>query len=196
MSAHACVADGGCVLNPSDQGWGRGKQPVINVSWDDITKQYLPWLSRKTGNAYRLPTEVEWEYVARAGMSTRFWWGASVSTDHANYEGSFTYGGGPKGESRKRTVPVDSFSPNPWGLYNVHGNVWEWVQAGTRATGARLRMARRGPETVVAGPFAAAPGSTARGPMLRVSQLGPQLRPELQYWLSSYTDDMTYPLGC
>lgn len=126
----ACVADGGCMLNPNDQGWGRGKQPVINVSWDDIIKQYLPWLSRKTGKAYRLPTEAEWEYVARAGAgtSTRFWWGASVSTDQANYEGSFTYGGSPKGESRKRTVPVDSFSPNPWGLYNVHGNVWEWVQ--------------------------------------------------------------------
>jgi formylglycine-generating enzyme required for sulfatase activity len=94
---------------------------VINVSWNDITQQYLPWLSRKTGKAYRLLTEAEWEYAARAGTGTPFWWGASISPSQANY-------GGPKGEYRGQTVPVDNFAPNPWGLYNVHGNVWEWVQ--------------------------------------------------------------------
>ena len=66
----ACVAAGGCKHRPGDEGWGRGKRPVINVSWDDITKEYLPWLSRKTGKTYRLLTEAEWEYAARAGTTT------------------------------------------------------------------------------------------------------------------------------
>jgi formylglycine-generating enzyme required for sulfatase activity len=124
----ACVAAGGCSHNPGDSGWGRGKRPVINVSWDDITRQYLPWLSGKTGKAYRLLTEAEWEHAARAGTTTPFWWGSSISASQANYHGPTTYGGGPKGEYRQKTVPVDSFAANPWGLYNVHGNVWEWVQ--------------------------------------------------------------------
>ena len=112
---------------PWDQGWGRLKKPV-NVSWNDITTEYLPWLSRKTGKAYRLLSEAEWEYAARAGTTTPFWWGSSISTGQANYHGDYTYGGGPKGEYRDRTVPVDSFKANPWGLFNVHGNLWEWVQ--------------------------------------------------------------------
>src|SRR5262245_32906810 len=99
----------------------------MNVSWDDITQQYLPWLSRKTGKTYRLLTEAEWEYVARAGTTTPFWWGSSISTSQANYHGNYTYAGSPKGEHRGKPLPVDSFAPNPWGLYNVHGNVREWV---------------------------------------------------------------------
>jgi formylglycine-generating enzyme required for sulfatase activity len=124
----ACIAASRCHRRPNDWGWGRGKQPVIGVSWDEITEQYLPWLSRKTGKAYRLPSEAEWEYAARAGSTTPFWWGSSISTDQANYNGNFTYGGGPKGEYRQKPMPVDSFAPNLWGLYNVHGNVGEWVQ--------------------------------------------------------------------
>jgi formylglycine-generating enzyme required for sulfatase activity len=129
----ACVAAGGCRHNPHDgsygsTGWGRGKRPVINVSWDDITQEYLPWLSKKTGKTYRLLSEAEWEYAARAGTTTPFWWGSSISTSQANYYGQAAYGDGPKGEIRQKTVPVDSFAANPWGLYNVHGNVWEWVQ--------------------------------------------------------------------
>jgi formylglycine-generating enzyme required for sulfatase activity len=124
----ACVAAGGCKHNPNDQGWGRGGRPVIDVSWNDITREYLPWLSRKTGKTYRLLTEAEWEYAARAGTTTPFWWGSSISTSQANYHGPTTYGGGPKGEYRQKTVPVDSFAANLWGLYNVHGNVWEWVE--------------------------------------------------------------------
>src|SRR5262249_7987984 len=103
------------------------KRPVINVSWDD-TQQYVKWLSGKTGKTYRLLTGAEWEYVARAGTTTPFWWGSSISPSQANYAGDYTYAGGPKGEYRGKTVAVDSFAPNPWGLYNVHGNVWEWVQ--------------------------------------------------------------------
>src|SRR5499427_5824309 len=124
---NACVADGGCNgYTPSDEGWGRGRRPVINVSWNDANA-YAAWLSRKTGKTYRLLSESEREYVTRAGTTTPFWWGASISPDQANYDGTYTYGNGPKGEYRQRTLPVDSFQPNPWGLYQVHGNVWEWT---------------------------------------------------------------------
>lgn len=123
----ACVSDGGCNgYKPSDKGWGRGKRPVINVNWDDA-KAYVKWLSGKTGKDYRLLTEAEWEYVASAKRSSAFWWGNSISTDQANYNGNLTYNGS-KGVYRKKTVPVDSFNPNPFGLYKVHGNVWEWVE--------------------------------------------------------------------
>jgi formylglycine-generating enzyme required for sulfatase activity len=125
----ACAADGGCNgYKPSDQGWGRGRWPVINVSWDNA-KEYAAWLSRKTGKTYRLLSEAEREYVTRAGTTTPFWWGSSISTSQANYDGSYPYGGGGAiGESRKKTLPVDSFQPNPWGLYQVHGNVWDCVE--------------------------------------------------------------------
>lgn len=123
----ACVADGGCNgYEPKDEGWGRGRQPVINVSWDDA-KAYVAWLSRKTGMTYRLLTEAEREYAARAKAATPFWWGTSIATSQANYDGRGIYGSGAKGEYRQKTVAVDSFQPNPWGLYQVHGNVWEWV---------------------------------------------------------------------
>jgi formylglycine-generating enzyme required for sulfatase activity len=123
----ACVTERGCRHRPKD-GWGRGKHPVTDVSWGDIANQYLPWLSRKTGKLYRMLTEAEWEYVARAGTTTPFWWGVSISAEQANYDGGTTYVNAPKGEFRAQTVPVDTLAPNPWGLYNVHGNVWEWVQ--------------------------------------------------------------------
>jgi formylglycine-generating enzyme required for sulfatase activity len=124
----ACVADGGCNgYKPNDEGWGRDKRPAINVSWDDA-KSYAAWLSRKTGKTYRLLSEAEREYVARAGTTTAFWLGSSISTRQANYNGNYTYAGNPKGEYRQRTLPVDSFEANPWGLYQVHGNVYEWVE--------------------------------------------------------------------
>src|SRR5262249_30260931 len=123
----ACMADGGCNgYRPEDQGWGRGRRPVINVSWHGA-QAYVAWLSRKTGQGYRLLTEAEWEYAARAGTTTPFWWGSAISADQANYDGSYVYRNGPKGEYRRQTVEVDSFRPNDWGLYQVHGNVWEWV---------------------------------------------------------------------
>jgi hypothetical protein len=92
-----CVADGGCSNEtPSDQGWGRGKRPVIDVTWHSA-KAYAAWLSRRTGKTYRLLSEAEWEYVARAGTTTPFWWGASISTTQANYDGNYAYAGGAKG---------------------------------------------------------------------------------------------------
>jgi formylglycine-generating enzyme required for sulfatase activity len=124
----ACVAGGGCNgYRPGDNGWGRGRQPAINVSWDDA-KAYVAWLAKKTGKPYRLLSEAEREYVTRAGTTTPFWWGGSISTSQANYNGNDTYGDGVKGQYRARTVPVDSFAPNPWGLYQVHGNVYDWTE--------------------------------------------------------------------
>jgi formylglycine-generating enzyme required for sulfatase activity len=124
----ACVADGGCSgYIPKDDGWGRGRRPAINVSWEDANA-YAAWLSAKTGKSYRLPSEAEREYATRAGTTTPFWWGAAISPKQANYNGTYIYGEGPVGPYRQRTLPVDSFQPNRWGLYQVHGNVWEWTQ--------------------------------------------------------------------
>jgi formylglycine-generating enzyme required for sulfatase activity len=103
------------------------RHPAVCVSWEDATA-FAGWLSRKTGKTYRLLTEAEWEYAARAGTTTPFWWGLSISTAQANYNGNLSYAGGPKGEYRGETVPVDGFALNPWGLSILHGNVWEWVQ--------------------------------------------------------------------
>jgi formylglycine-generating enzyme required for sulfatase activity len=133
----AFSADRGCSYRPSDEGWGRGRRPVINVSWDDANA-YLEWLSRKTRRTYRLLSEEEWEYAARAGTTTPFCWGSSISTEQANYNGNHAYAKGPRGENRKRTVPVNSFEPNAWGLYQVHGNVWEWVHDCWNNVGRRI----------------------------------------------------------
>jgi formylglycine-generating enzyme required for sulfatase activity len=124
----ACAADGGCGgFRPADEGWGRGELPAINVNWDDA-KAYAKWLADKTGKNYRLLSEAEREYVTRAGSKTPFWWGSPISPELANYDANYTYGSGEKGQYRQRTVPVLSFRPNPWGLYQVHGNVWEWTE--------------------------------------------------------------------
>ena len=103
------------------------RHPVVCVSWHDA-QLYLQWLSEKTGQQYRLPTEAEWEYACRAGTHTAFSFGDAITTEHANYEGGFTYNNGPKGVSRNGTTRVGSFQPNPWGLFDMHGNVWEWTQ--------------------------------------------------------------------
>ena len=118
----ACVADGGCGGHvPGDLGWGRGNRPVINVSWEDA-KKYVGWLSWKTGKGYRLLSESEWEYVARAGRVTRYWWGDEIGRNRANCDGC-----GSRWDNEK-TSPVDSFSANALGLCDVHGNVTEWVE--------------------------------------------------------------------
>lgn len=118
----ACVAADGCGgYRPNDQGWGRGKQPVINVSWNDA-KQYVQWLSQKTGKTYRLLTEAEWEYAARAGTTTAYSWGDAIGTGNANCVGCGSQW------DNKQTAPVGSFQPNAFGLHDMHGNVWEWVE--------------------------------------------------------------------
>lgn len=123
----ACVAEGAC-RKARDPGWGRGRHPVVNVSWIDITTQYLPWLSVKSGQACRLPSEAEWEYAARAGTTTPFSTGPTISTGDANYDGSQApYGSGAKGVFRQRTLEIGQFAPNAFGLHDMHGNVAEWV---------------------------------------------------------------------
>ncbi len=101
--------------------------PVVCVSWNDA-QAYIQWINRISGKSYRLPSEAEREYAARGGTQTAFWWGDSITTSQANYNGNHSYNGSPKGQSRQATVPVNGFSANPFGLYNVHGNVWEWVE--------------------------------------------------------------------
>ncbi len=116
-----CLRDRGCDHDPIDNGWGKGHQPVTNVSWSDA-KQYVKWLSHKTGHQYRLLNEAEWEYVARAGSTTKFWWGDDSPKGKAVCAGCSLNG------SPDIAQPVGSYSPNPFGLYDVHGNVWEWVE--------------------------------------------------------------------
>lgn len=124
----ACVAEGGCdSYLPEDHGWGRGDRPVVQVSYD-LAQLYLAWLREKTGQPYRLLSETEWEYAARAGAETTFSFGETITSDLANYDARTGYNGGPTGEYREQTMPVGSFPPNAFGLYDMHGNVWEWVE--------------------------------------------------------------------
>ncbi len=123
----ACVNDLGCTHNPGDQAWGRDSRPVINVSWDDA-QEYVTWLSIKTGQDYRLPSESEWEYATRARTIGRFNTGDCITTEQANFNGTVPAKGCPVGIFRDQTEPVGSFSRNAFGLYDTHGNVSEWVQ--------------------------------------------------------------------
>jgi len=103
------------------------EHPVVGVSWNDA-QLYLNWLSQQTGQTYRLPSESEWEYACRAGTKTAFSFGDEISTELANYDGHYTYNGSPKGAFVQGTSKVGQYPPNPWGLFDMHGNVWEWVQ--------------------------------------------------------------------
>ena len=104
-----------------------GRHPVVCINWNDA-RAYVDWLAARTGKAYRLLSEAEWEYAARAGTTTPFHAGATISTDQANYNGRYTYGSGSKGEFRENTVPVGSYPANAFGLHDTMGNVWEYVQ--------------------------------------------------------------------
>jgi formylglycine-generating enzyme required for sulfatase activity len=106
---------------PDDQGFGRGRRPVISVSWDEAV-DYAAWLSQQTGKRYRLPSEAEWEYAARAGTETAYWWGNEMKPGFANCMSC-----GARRDSRQ-TEPVGSFKPNPFGIYDTSGNAREWVQ--------------------------------------------------------------------
>jgi formylglycine-generating enzyme required for sulfatase activity len=119
----ACVKVGGCPQEgrASDAGWGRGRRPVIYVSWDDA-KAYVAWLSKMAGKPYRLLTEAEWEYAARAGTTTAYYWGDEIGKNNANCNGCGSQWDG------RHTAPVGSFAPNAFGLYDMAGNVWQWVE--------------------------------------------------------------------
>ena len=116
-----CVAFGGCAHEPDDEGWGRGDRPVINVHWEDA-QEYVTWLSRQTRQEFRLPSEAEWEYAARAGSETKYNWGDETSVNQANCRGDYC------GDDFEHTAPVGSFPANSWGVHDVHGNVAEWVE--------------------------------------------------------------------
>lgn len=103
------------------------EHPVVGVSWVDAQK-YVSWLSEQTGQTYRLPSEAEWEYACRAGTRTAFSMGDTISTEQANYDGNYTYNNGPRGAFLQGTNKCGTFQPNPWGLFDMHGNVWEWTQ--------------------------------------------------------------------
>jgi formylglycine-generating enzyme required for sulfatase activity/class 3 adenylate cyclase len=114
-----CVREGACKHKPNDRGWGRGTGPVFYVNWID-TRDFLEWLKARTGKTYRLPSEAEWEYAARAGTSTAYPWGDAVGNKMANCRGCLDDGA-------DRTTPVGSFPPNRFNLFDMHGNVWQWV---------------------------------------------------------------------
>lgn len=120
-----CIDEGACGYNEADggdNGWGKATRPVIEISRDEVTEMFIPWLNSKTGKNYRLPTEAEWEYAARAGSTTRYSWGDEIDCSQARYGYASNECGGQLG-----TDPVKSYPPNAFGLYDMHGNVWEMV---------------------------------------------------------------------
>jgi formylglycine-generating enzyme required for sulfatase activity len=116
----ACLAEAGCKQRPDDRGLGRARRPAIDLDWDDA-KGYTAWLSQKTGHTYRLPTESEWEYAARAGSTTTYPWGKTADKDKANCIGCTT-------DPLKKAVDTGSFKPNAFGIYDMTGNAAEWVE--------------------------------------------------------------------
>ncbi|MBC1240131.1 bifunctional serine/threonine-protein kinase/formylglycine-generating enzyme family protein [Nostoc sp. 2RC] len=113
--------------NPAYFRTNGANRPVENVSWKNAL-EFCQKLSQKTKRNYRLPSEAEWEYACRAGTTTPFYFGETITVDLANYNGNYTYASAPKGQYRGQTTPVGNFPPNAFGLYDMHGNVWEWCQ--------------------------------------------------------------------
>jgi formylglycine-generating enzyme required for sulfatase activity len=112
-------------LHPAPSGFKGDNRPVESVSWHDAV-EFCARLSKSTKQVYRLPSEAEWEYACRAGTTTLFYFGETITPQLVNYNGNYTYGDAPKGEYREQTTDVGIFPPNNFGLYDLHGNVWEW----------------------------------------------------------------------
>lgn len=134
--AYLIEREGGCpdkhkveTSSVLDENWGRGRRPAINISWRDA-QCYAQWLSEKTGadKPYRLPTEAEWEFAARAGTQTRFWWGSDIPQQTAVCDGCMSDWQGKSEKKKTAEVNDPAFEPNGWGLYHISGNTWEWVQ--------------------------------------------------------------------
>ena len=115
------------IIGKNPSGFQGKKRPVEGVSWNDAI-EFCKKLSQKIGRTYRLPSEAEWEYACRAGTTMPFYFGETITTDLVNYNGNYNYGAAPKGKNRGETTNVGSFPPNAFGLYDMHGNVWEWCQ--------------------------------------------------------------------
>jgi formylglycine-generating enzyme required for sulfatase activity len=143
-----CVSQGRAKL--PDEGWGRGRRPVINVSWSDA-QEYLSWLCQITCRKYRLPTETEWEYACRAGTATEFTFGDHLSSRHAHF-GRFN-----------RTAEVGSYIPNAWGIYDMHGNVCEWVGRDESKSNRSLYKPKSGSRVVRGGYFGGPPQDCRSG---------------------------------
>ena len=177
---YACVDAGGCGnYIPDDEGWGLRNHPVINVSWEDA-QSYVRWLSVRTGKAYRLLSESEWEYVARSGTETAYSWGDSIGVNRANCEGCGSQW------DNKQTAPVGSFEANAWGVHDMHGNVWEWVQdcwprdySGAPSNGSAWELETCNGRVLRGGSWNSEPGS---------------LRSAYRYWNSAdfFSDDYRY----
>ena len=159
----ACALEGGCTnYRPKDSGWGRGRRPVIYVSCDDA-KAYIDWLRQKTGKQYRLLTEAEWEFAARAGTTTPYASGRDIGTDASQFRREQPAGSGKPGTYHGTTVEVGSFPPNPYGLYDMDGNVLEWVEdCWNRPMPARRPTARPRRRLSPAASPRAAPGISRR----------------------------------
>jgi len=128
MAAHQVTQEQyAAVVGDNPSTFKGDKRPVENVTWEDAAN-FCQLLSERTGRTVRLPTEAEWEYACRAGMTAPFSTGATITAEQANFNASLPYGDGPVGENRARTTDVGTFPPNPWGLYDMHGNVQEWCQ--------------------------------------------------------------------
>lgn len=123
----ACVRARACVHNPGDDGWGRGRRPVINVSWNDA-RQYTKWLSAMTGKHYRLLSEAEWEYLARSGITTPLDKPEVINANQAGDTSVMLLTGDDLSRYKRQTMPVGSFRPNAFGLHDMHSNAWEWTE--------------------------------------------------------------------
>ncbi len=116
------------VMGDNPSGFKGEERPVETVSWQDVQYFIKRLNTLAPDGGFRLPTEAEWEYACRAGTTTPFWFGDQISPEQVNYDGNYPYSGGPKGKYRKETVDVKALPCNGWGLYQMHGNVWEWCQ--------------------------------------------------------------------
>ena len=137
----ACHATGWCERDPDDHGWGRGLRPVINISWQEA-KLYAAWVSELAGATYRLPSESEWEFAGRAGTYSAYPWGDEIGEENANCRECNT------ALWDHQSIVVGQYPPNAFGLYDMHGSIWEWIEdcwnddyAGAPRTERRARMA-------------------------------------------------------